>query len=226
MNKPAAKEPSMDEILSSIRQIIADDDASESPQAAETVSGPEETGFDIPEAPDSSEDDALALSADQIVDEAQNEATEESTGFDIPRTPDMSQDVSAGDADDEFSVPDMVVPDDIAFNDSVSGQGDEPFAAESAAGGDAGASEPAPMPDPGLSSEMADKLLEPTTDAAVKHAFSRLGSNVALGSNDLTIETMVREMLRPMLKEWLDENLPSIVEKMVEREIERLSRGS
>ena len=28
MNKPAPKEPSMDEILSSIRQIIADDDAS------------------------------------------------------------------------------------------------------------------------------------------------------------------------------------------------------
>ena len=27
MNKPAPKEPSMDEILSSIRQIIADDDA-------------------------------------------------------------------------------------------------------------------------------------------------------------------------------------------------------
>src|SRR5262245_13762520 len=27
MNKPATKEPSMDEILSSIRQIIADDDA-------------------------------------------------------------------------------------------------------------------------------------------------------------------------------------------------------
>ena len=31
MNKPAPKEPSMDEILSSIRQIIADDDASAAP---------------------------------------------------------------------------------------------------------------------------------------------------------------------------------------------------
>src|SRR5690606_33919085 len=34
MNKPAPKEPSMDEILSSIRQIIADDDASTAPPAA------------------------------------------------------------------------------------------------------------------------------------------------------------------------------------------------
>ena len=32
MNKPAPKEPSMDEILSSIRQIIADDDASAAPR--------------------------------------------------------------------------------------------------------------------------------------------------------------------------------------------------
>ena len=34
MNKPAPKEPSMDEILSSIRQIIADDDASVAPAPA------------------------------------------------------------------------------------------------------------------------------------------------------------------------------------------------
>jgi uncharacterized protein len=32
MNKPAPKEPSMDEILSSIRQIIADDDAAITPR--------------------------------------------------------------------------------------------------------------------------------------------------------------------------------------------------
>jgi cell pole-organizing protein PopZ len=32
MNKPAPKEPSMDEILSSIRQIIADDDAAAAPR--------------------------------------------------------------------------------------------------------------------------------------------------------------------------------------------------
>src|SRR6218665_2126540 len=32
MNKPAPKEPSMDEILSSIRQIIADDDAAGVPR--------------------------------------------------------------------------------------------------------------------------------------------------------------------------------------------------
>lgn len=217
MNKPAAKEPSMDEILSSIRQIIADDDANESPQAAGPADD-EGSGFD---AADAGQDDALALSADQIVDEARSEAAGE-TGFDTPEAPDMAQDISAGDADDDFSVPDMVVPDDIAFNDT--GASESPGSAGTESGDSAG--ESAPMPDPELSSDMAERLLEPTTDAAVKHAFSRLGSSVPLGSHDVTLEGMVREMLRPMLKEWLDENLPSIVEKMVEREIERLSRGS
>lgn len=40
MNKPAPKEPSMDEILSSIRQIIADDDAAGTPRRASLQSAP------------------------------------------------------------------------------------------------------------------------------------------------------------------------------------------
>ena len=39
-----------------------------------------------------------------------------------------------------------------------------------------------------------------------------------------TVEDMVEDLLRPMLKEWLDNNLPSIVEKIVEREVVRLTR--
>ncbi|MCW2393206.1 cell pole-organizing protein PopZ [Sphingobium sp. B1D7B] len=38
-----------------------------------------------------------------------------------------------------------------------------------------------------------------------------------------TVEGLVREMLRPMLKEWLDENLPGMVETMVKREIDRIT---
>ncbi len=71
---------------------------------------------------------------------------------------------------------------------------------------------------------MAEQLLEPTTQSAVKHAFSRL-SGLSMVSSGVTLEEMMRDMLRPMLKEWLDENLPSIVERMVEKEIARISRG-
>lgn len=41
-----------------------------------------------------------------------------------------------------------------------------------------------------------------------------------------TVEDLVREMLRPMLKEWLDANLPSMVERLVRQEIERIARNA
>ena len=39
-----------------------------------------------------------------------------------------------------------------------------------------------------------------------------------------TVEDLVAEMIRPMIKEWLDKNLPAIVERIVEREVRRLSK--
>lgn len=229
MNKPAAKEPSMDEILSSIRQIIADDDAGAPPMpsaadaddtAEEDISFDIPGEFDVPEASEeeAEEPEALALSEEQIVEDAGAEGEDEDEGFDIPDLSMGDEDASGedaeadqGDGEDDFQVPELVVPDDIAF--------DEDAAQQSTV-----AQESAPMPDAGLSDEIADSLLEPATDAAVKNAFAKLG-NISLGAGNLTLENMVREMLRPMLKEWLDENLPSVVEKMVEKEIERLSRG-
>ncbi len=40
--------------------------------------------------------------------------------------------------------------------------------------------------------------------------------------NSETIEDLVLETLKPLLKEWLDANLPSMVERIVEREIRKL----
>jgi cell pole-organizing protein PopZ len=80
------------------------------------------------------------------------------------------------------------------------------------------------MPDPHLSRDIAEQLLEPAAGAAVHANFAKL-NNLGLGNSGLTIEAMMREMLRPMLKEWLDEHLPTVVERMVEREISRISRG-
>ena len=38
------------------------------------------------------------------------------------------------------------------------------------------------------------------------------------------LEDMVAEMLKPMLQQWLDTNLPSIVERLVQQEIQKMSR--
>ncbi|MFK3891038.1 DUF2497 domain-containing protein [Sphingomonas sp. NPDC079357] len=41
---------------------------------------------------------------------------------------------------------------------------------------------------------------------------------------DGTLEGLVREMLRPMLSDWLDQNLPQLVEQMVAREIAKITK--
>jgi cell pole-organizing protein PopZ len=67
-------------------------------------------------------------------------------------------------------------------------------------------------------------ILSRSTVAAVESAFNTL-ANTVLNNNARTLEDLVREMLRPMLKSWLDDNLPGLVERIVKAEIERVSRG-
>ena len=67
-------------------------------------------------------------------------------------------------------------------------------------------------------------LLSSTTADAVDNAFNSLAHTV-LGNNARTLEDLVKEMLRPMLKSWLDDNLPGLVDRIVRAEIERVSRG-
>jgi cell pole-organizing protein PopZ len=67
-------------------------------------------------------------------------------------------------------------------------------------------------------------LLSSATAAAVDSAFNSL-ANTVLGNNARTLEDLVKEMLRPMLKAWLDDNLPGLVERIVRAEIERVARG-
>ena len=83
------------------------------------------------------------------------------------------------------------------------------------------------MPTPsfaGAAHEGRDPLLSQETTAAVDSAFNALAQTV-LVQNARTLEDLVREMLRPLLKSWLDDNLPSLVERLVRAEIERVSRG-
>lgn len=245
MNQPASKEPTMDEILSSIRQIIADDDEAAAqkmpapravaprpveavPAAPRPVPQAEATGT-LPEIDPFSDEDEdeivpLALSPEQIVEE-EAEVTQE--------------------ADDDLSAlldapADLVVPDDVAFEQDREDEPTPVMAAPQPAPTPVAAREvpkerpsfaqAAPMPDPDLSRDLAEELLEPATSAAVRSAMSKLNTpkltaDLALGATGLTIEAMIREMLRPMLKDWLDENLPSMVERIVAQEIERVSRG-
>lgn len=67
-------------------------------------------------------------------------------------------------------------------------------------------------------------LVSAATTESIASAFQALTTSVAL-TNSETIDRHVRELLRPMLRTWLDDNLPVIVEKLVRSEIERVARG-
>jgi uncharacterized protein len=69
-----------------------------------------------------------------------------------------------------------------------------------------------------------ESLLSPLARASVSSAFEALTVSMAV-QNSSMIEEAVRDMLRPMLKQWLDENLPTVVERLVRAEIERVARG-
>ena len=226
MNKPATKEPSMDEILSSIRQIIADDDAGLSPpRAAAPAPMPPPVAPRIPVEP-------LALTSAQMVPPDPPAPTP--ADFDSHMS--LLEDSAVEEADFEMPTgePVLVDPDDVGFEGEtaqrVVEQAPPPRRAEipvftppprPAA---AAVSRAAPMPDPNLSRDIAEQLLAPATNAAAQGAFAKLGAMSMAGSGQ-TVESMIRELLRPMLKEWLDENLPSVVERLVEKEIARVSRG-
>ena len=77
---------------------------------------------------------------------------------------------------------------------------------------------------PTLTASMENPLMSNSTSAAVDSAFSSLAHTV-LSNNARTLDDLVKDMLRPMLKSWLDDNLPSLVERLVRAEIERVSRG-
>lgn len=76
--------------------------------------------------------------------------------------------------------------------------------------------EPAPSQDiPLLSQESA---------ALVASRFQALAAGVAFSESDI-LDRNAREMLRPMVEKWLNENLPSLVERLVRAEIERITRA-
>ncbi|MGA9824917.1 MAG: DUF2497 domain-containing protein [Methylocystis sp.] len=74
---------------------------------------------------------------------------------------------------------------------------------------------PAETPVPLVSSDAA---------AAIAAQFQTLAASMVINDSGL-LHDYAREMLRPMLKAWLDDNLPVLVERLVRVEIERVARG-
>ncbi|MAL09588.1 MAG: hypothetical protein CMF74_07980 [Maricaulis sp.] len=195
-------EPTMEEILASIRRIIDEDEqpaeeaaAEEAPAAAaEPEAEPE------PEA----EDDVLELT--DMVEEPEAGTEPLSVEDDLMIVDREEDEMPAPEPEPEPE------PEPVASAPEPEPE-PEPVAA---------APEPARAPEPVIDE---DALLDQSAATAAAGAFSALNENLRIGSGDgTTLETIVRELMRPMLKQWLDTNLPRIVEEKVEAEIARVSR--
>jgi hypothetical protein len=219
MNQPAkAQEPSMEEILASIRRIIADDDAAKSPppppeppppvvaapvRPAPPPPPPPEPPPPPPSINENVLDEMLAeLNAAQALERS---PAEEMASDVLDLTEAMA--APANPAASGFRTIDG--QSDVVFEDSEA----ERFA------------EPEPeAPRLQLAERNQRPLMSSATSAAVDSAFNTLAHTV-LVQNARTLEDLVKEMLQPLLKSWLDDNLPGLVERLVRAEIERVSRG-
>ena len=234
MTQPAkVQEPSMEEILASIRRIIADDEAK--PAAAEKPASPSAAAKpavmkDIPPSaiapapkpvaapkpapppPPPAPEPAASNNQDDI--DAMLASLDAATPEADIRPAQPEADVF--ELTDEMALPDPAPP-AASFN-KIEPQDDIEFT-------EAKASRRQPAYEPPFESAApARPILSHSTVSAVESAFNSL-ANTVLSNNARTLEDLVKEMLRPMLKSWLDDNLPGLVERIVKAEIERVSRG-
>jgi cell pole-organizing protein PopZ len=213
-----AQEPSMEEILASIRRIIADDDTKpaakppEPPRPAPAAAAPPR-----PAAPPVAPPRPPAPSRQDEIDAVLADAPPAKPAPKPPAAPgsdvlDLTEAMTAGPAPAAPAAP--------AFR-TIDGGSDVIFTERA---GEAPEAPRQPPPPPAPAPVLDRGLMSSATRAAVDSAFNSL-ANTVLGNNARTLEDLVKEMLRPMLKTWLDDNLPGMVERIVRAEIERVSRG-
>lgn len=238
MSQPAkAEEPSMEEILASIRRIIADDDAGKSAKPAEPAAPlPPSPAAAIPARPappprapvpppsrpaapppaaENNQNDIDAMLADL---EAPAKAPPRPAA---PEVLELTESMAAAAPAASFRT--IEAQSDVVFTDKPPEPLAEP-APPRMVEEPRRAAAPAAVPEAAAPAVLDHMLLSNSASAAVDNAFNSLAHTV-LSQNARTLDDLVREMLRPMLKSWLDDNLPGMVERIVRAEIERVSRG-
>jgi hypothetical protein len=221
-------EPSMEEILASIRRIISEDGegagASEAAAPAKAEEAKPAAASAAPAAPPPRAAEAAPPVAEPpkrlLVAEAESEEDESDvlllTEEFVEEPPPSLQESPLALDDEPPPEPLRRVPEPLSFEPAP-----EPPAAEAFAS----ARDPEP-------SSLVDRLLSDHAAAASLAAMSELVSrryrepnveSLPMGNANQTLEDLTRELLRPILKTWLDDNLPQIVERIVREEIGRLA---
>lgn len=240
MTQPAkVQEPSMEEILASIRRIIADDEAKPAPKpealTAPPAPAPKPVMKDIPPS-------VIAPPPKPV---SVPKPAPPSALAPAPAVPNSQDDIDAMLASLDAATPSAEIrpapppepePDVFELTDDMALAAPEPPKPPPAKPASSfsriepdddiefSESKSRHTPDPQPEPQPLNPMLSRSTVSAVESAFNSL-ANTVLSNNARTLEDLVKEMLRPMLKSWLDDNLPGLVERIVKAEIERVSRG-
>ncbi len=215
MSDEGQQEPSMEDILASIRKILSEDEeGGEEGDAAEAA--PEEASAPEPEP--------------VIEPEPEPEPVSEPKEDDGP-------DLAAllAEDDDEPAPPPVAELGAIELTDSmlIEEEGQEQAIGEPVSEpGPAPIPPPPPQPQdvaqPGYQLYGQNGLVADQVEQASGTHIAQLAQAVAqeraltLGNQGITLEQLVREICTPVLKQWLDHNLPYMVERIVRQEIERI----
>lgn len=240
----AQREPSMEEILASIRRIIENNE----PEDGENPTRFNETGM-FEGAGDQGLDDGSASDPDAAETASSAAAAVNETAFEpvsladvaararlAVQTPEVEDAAANSDPDLEEagSLPDdMTEMDDAAAEElRVALASDEPVeapvlkmmvsASVEQEEPDMNTSEPVAV---AHQPEGAGQLVSLQTGEKVAASFGELDAAIAAGQRR-SFDEIAEEMLKPMLTQWLDDNLPTLVERLVREEIERVSRGN
>lgn len=203
MSEQTSQEPTMEEILASIRRIISEDDAPAADAKATPPAG------DEPPTPV----EAAPAPAPEPVAEAAPEPVPEPAPEPEPAPVEAAAEPAPADDDD-----------DLVLTEKVETHGDidvipAPPAPQAAP-------PPAPEAIAAPTTRPAEAgLVSDRASAAAASAFDRLSATISMPAEGRTLEDVVRELLRPLLQQWLDDNLPAIVQQSVEAEVERIARG-
>ena len=246
------QEPTMEEILSSIRRIITEDqdpdgeEAGTPPEAERTVEAePEDAGDkeaedlgayalsedqvvepDEPEAEDDSDFDDTVIELTDVVEPEESGTEEHEDGVEEaePVIPEPEPTIPEPEPVAEAPPAPTPVPEVVAAPEPVMAPAVVPAVEERAAAPQQTTVDPV-----GAELDFEAALVSQAAAAATSTAFTDLAAGVsqtrgvALGGSGRTLEELIKELLRPMLKEWLDENLPPLVQRLVEREISKLA---
>ena len=208
MTDQSAQEPTMEEILASIRRIISEDDT-----PTPEVAAPDPEVAPAPEpAPAAAPEPVAAAPSPALMDQTpsvQEPAASEEDVLELTDLYEAPASETIGDLDVSTPEPEAE-PAPTAWTPPT----------------------PELAPTPAATAPTGyDSLVGDSAAASAASAFAGLAASFSkpepvtdTGGTGPTIDDLARALLRPMLKDWLDANLPGIVEAAVRKEVERIAR--